>query len=176
MISESSCVLVGKVNKAHGLDGELSISLYSDAYAHNVEVGSCFIFDMDGIFTPFFVRTVRPRGAESLLIAFDGVGSQRQAQEFTGKQIYAIIEQEEVSEEDGLYAGQIIGFTAIDADTGSEIGIVEDIDDATANVLFIVRKPDGTECRIPAAEEFIISISPQEKAILFSLPVGLLDL
>ena len=73
MIKPSDCVLAGKVNKAHGLDGELSISFFSDDIVESVEVGACLIFEVDGIHTPFFVRTVRPRGAEALLVAFDDV-------------------------------------------------------------------------------------------------------
>lgn len=179
MIKPSDCVLAGKVNKAHGLDGELSISFFSDDIVESVEVGACLIFEVDGIHTPFFVRTVRPRGAEALLVAFDDVDTQEQAQAFVGKSVYAVQDgtmDNEADEADGMYAGQIVGYTAVDADTGAVLGRISDIDDATDNVLFIVSRPDGGECRIPAVEYFITSISRADHTISFSLPEGLLDL
>lgn len=178
MIRIGDCDVIGKVNKAHGLDGELSISFFFENAMEAIEPGACLIFDIDGILTPFFARTVRPRGVEALLVALDGVDSQEQAQVFVGKSVYAISGQceEEDEEEDGLYAGQLIGYEAIDADSGQVIGKIEDIDDATDNVLFIVERPQGGECRIPVVDDFIVEISREEKTIKFSLPVGLLDL
>ncbi|MCM1450863.1 MAG: ribosome maturation factor RimM [Clostridium sp.] len=178
MIKASDLSLAGKVNKTHGLDGELSVTFFSDGIADAIGVGTCLIMDIDGIFTPFFVRNARPRGAESLLISFDGAESQEMAQQFVGKSIYALIEHGISSDddEDGLYAGQIVGFKAIDDDNGEPIGIVEDIDDATENVLFIIRRPDGSDCRIPVVDDFIASVSGEDKTISFSLPPGLLDL
>jgi len=178
MIKPSDCEFVGRVNKVHGLDGELSISFFSDALIDAIEPGSCLIFDIDGIHTPFFVRSVRPRGAKALLVAFDDV-DKSQAQAFVGKSVYTISAtdgEDDVDDADGIYAGQIVGYRAIDADQGREIGRITDIDDATDNVLFIIERPDGGECRIPAAEDFITGISKADKSISFSLPAGLLDL
>lgn len=179
MIKPSDCTLVGKVNKTHGLDGELSISFFSENLMDAIEPGECVIFDIEGIYTPFFVRSVRPRGAEALLVAFDDVEGQEQAQAFVGKSVYAVRPGDDEAgddEADGLYAGQLVGYKAIDADTGSEIGVIDDIDDATDNVLFIIRRSDGGECRVPVVDDFIAGISRDDKTIEFSLPVGLLDL
>lgn len=179
MIKPSDCILVGKVNKTHGLGGELSISFFSDELMAAIEPGGCVVFDIDGIYTPFFVRSVRPRAAEALLVAFDDVDDQAQAQAFVGKSVYAVRGSDTAAddeEQDGFYAGQLIGFSAVDADTGSKIGVIADIDDATDNVLFVITRPNGGECRVPVVDDFITSISRDDKTIEFSLPAGLLDL
>ena len=180
MIRPSDCILVGKVNKTHGLDGELSVSFIDDDAYDSMSAGSCVIFDIEGIYTPFFVRSVRPRSAEALLIAFDDVDGQDQAQAFVGKPVYLIrpdaAADGEADGEDGLYAGQVSGYKAIDADTGLEIGVIDDIDDATDNVLFIISRPGGGQCRVPVVDDFIAGISQSDRTISLSLPVGLLDL
>jgi 16S rRNA processing protein RimM len=54
------------------------------------------------------------------------------------------------------------------------LGQITDIDDATLNTLFVVDYQDD-ELLIPACEEFIIDIMPDERRILMQLPEGLLE-
>lgn len=178
MTRPSDCSLCGKVNKTHGLDGELSISFYSERLMESIQPGACLVFEIDGIFTPFFVRAVRPRGAEAFLVALDNVDSQEAAQEFVGKSVYSNLDTgaSDDADPEGMYAGQLEGYTAVNADDGMAIGKIVDIDDATDNVLFVILKPDGKECRIPVVEDFIQSISKRDRRIYFTLPAGLLNL
>lgn len=181
MISASELALVGKVNKTHGVKGELSISFFIDSPQDSIEVGDCLVMDIDGIFTPFFVASVRSRSAEALLIAFDDVDSQEEASQFVGKNVYFVGDEDsdDSEDEDGMYAGQLIGFKAMhinDAGKPELIGEIIDIDDATDNVLFIVELEDGKTAYIPVADELITEISQKNKAITFDLPTGLLTL
>lgn len=181
MISISELALVGKVNKTHGVKGELSISFFIDSPQDSVDVGDCLIMDIDGIFTPFFVASVRSRSAESLLIAFDDVESQEEASQYVGKNVYFVgnDDDSDYEDEEGWYAGQLIGYKAMQLnETGSLeiIGEIIDIDDATDNVLFIVELEDGKTAYIPVADELISDISPKNKTITFDLPTGLLTL
>lgn len=179
MILASDLAPAGKVNKTHGIGGELSISFHDDAPA--IEPGVCLIMSIDGIFTPFFAATVRPRSSEALLVKLDGVDSQEQAAQYVGHEIYmpkdAMASDDDADEPDedseGLYASDLIGYEAIDPQ-GEAIGHIADIDDATENVLFVVERPDGKTAYIPVADEFITEISTHDKKITFDLPEGLL--
>lgn len=180
MIEAADLTMVGKVNKTHGICGELSMSFFSQNIMDAIEPGACMIFDIDGIFTPFFVGAVRPRGNESLLVTFDGEGSQEQASFFVGRTAFMLTQslpaQEEVDdEEDGLYAGQLIGYQAIDAADNKLIGEIVDIDEQTQNVLFIIERPQGDTVYIPVADEFIQDLSTENKTITFDLPEGLIS-
>ena len=75
----------------------------------------------------------------------------------------------EVEEEDSL-----IGYTIIDRNYGV-LGKVIDIDDQTANVLFIVEYNDS-ELMVPAAEDLVEAIDDEEKTIIMNLPQGLINL
>lgn len=177
MILASDLASAGKVNKTHGIGGELSISF--SAGAPDIEPGACLIMSIDGIFTPFFAQTVRPRSSEALLVKLDGVDSQEEAAQYVGREVYLPIddmeedEEDEHADEDGFYASDLIGFEAIDPE-GATIGRIVDINDATENVLFVVERPDGSVAYIPVADEFITEISTQNQNITFDLPEGLL--
>ncbi|MDE7376776.1 MAG: ribosome maturation factor RimM [Muribaculaceae bacterium] len=178
MIDPASLALVGKVNKTHGVKGELSISFSADDPSELLADGGCLIMDIDGLFTPFFVASSRPRGSESLLVRFDGVDSQEEAAQFVGKDVYvdaALAYGEEDMPDDGqLYAGQLIGFKAID-ENGDEIGEIVDLDESTDNVLFVLQTPAGL-AYVPVADEFIMEISTKARTVEFDLPEGLLQL
>ena len=123
MITADQLTAIGRVIKPHGVAGEMSIQFTVDSPADTVEAAGCLIFDIDGIFVPFFPDTVRPRGSESLLVKLDGIDSDTDAAQFGGKTVYALTDrlpEEEDDDEldpDNLYAGQLAGFEAYDADT-----------------------------------------------------------
>lgn len=178
MITRADLDLIGKVNKTHGIDGELSISVFDPTLADAIDVDDCLLFDIDGIFVPFFIDGVRPRGNESLLVTFDGESSREEVSRFVGKDVFMRRDRvEELAGEasdEGMYAGSLIGFHAVLSD-GSEIGSIEDIDDSSDNPLFIVGRGEGAKpVLIPIVDDFIVEISGDR--IVFDLPDGLLDL
>lgn len=178
MISRADLALIGKVNKTHGIDGELSVSVFDSAVAEGLVVGDCMLFDIDGIFVPFFIANVRQRGSESLLITFDGESSREAVTPFVGRDVFLRRERVEVlsgdEEDEGLYAGSLISFKAMDVH-GNFIGVIEDIDDSSDNPLFIVSRSEiDRPLLIPIVEDFIREIS--DDTIVFVLPDGLLDL
>lgn len=178
MIDSASLALVGKVNKTHGVKGELSISFAVDSPSDLLSDCGCLIMDIDGLMTPFFAASVRPRGAESLLVRFDGVDTQEEAAQFVGKDVYADVDidgdYDEIEDGEQMYAGQLIGFKAIDED-GQEIGEIVDLDESTDNVLFVLQTPGGL-AYVPVADEFIMEISTKARTVEFDLPEGLLQL
>lgn len=179
MITADLLTAIGRVIKPHGVAGEMSILFTVDSPAMAVEASECLIFDIDGIFVPFFPQSVRTRGADSLLVKLEGIDSDTDAAPLCGKTAYALTDrlplpEEEEIDPDNLYAGQLAGFTAYDADT--EIGTITDIDDTTENVLFIVENAEGRRILVPVADELIEGIDIDTRKIYFSLPQGILDL
>ena len=78
------------------------------------------------------------------------------------------------ADSEGFYLDDLIGFTVIAG--GAPVGEITDYDDSTDNVLFILRRPDGSEALIPASDDFIDSVDTQERTIAMTLPEGLLAL
>jgi 16S rRNA processing protein RimM len=173
MIKDSQLTSIGKVNKTHGIRGELSVLTYADLDIMQLK---CVVFDVDGIFVPFFVNSSRPRSAESELITLDGVDSDVQASQFVGKEVYALSDDIEVDEDgDGYYLDDFVGYTVKDTD-GTMIGVIDGYDDSTANVLFFVTTPQDKTVYVPVAPEFFVDINHDDKLVVMNLPTGLLDM
>lgn len=172
MIRENEITSVGSFLKPHGIKGEIAAEL--DIDCEEVDNLTCIICEMEGIFVPFFINNARSKGRDTVLLTVDGVKDEKEAAMFTGKTIYALsseVEQEGISE--GMYVTDLAGFTVIEEETGT-VGIIDYVDDSTANILFVVKDKDGETIYIPAAEEFITGLDPDDKTITMRLPDGLL--
>ncbi|MDE7180875.1 MAG: ribosome maturation factor RimM [Muribaculaceae bacterium] len=175
MITKEEIVEIGKFQKTHALKGELNAIL--DVDVDYAEEDYPMIVDVDGIYVPFYVNSIRPKGTETYLISLEGVDSQEDAKEFVNKTIYGL--RKDVGEyfetEDLDLASDFVGYELVDSEFG-KVGKVIGVDDSTANVLFIVETPDGNTVYVPVAEEFIMNIDDEARRIATSLPEGLINL
>lgn len=172
MIRENEITSVGSFLKPHGIKGEIAAEL--DIDCEDVDNLTCIICEMEGIFVPFFINNARSKGRDTVLLTVDGVKDEKEAAMFTGRTIYALsseVEQEGIGE--GMYVTDLAGFT-VDAEGAGTIGIIDYVDDSTANILFVVKDKDGETVYIPAAEEFITGLDLDDKTVTMRLPDGLL--
>ncbi len=175
MIKKEDIVAIGKFQKTHALKGELNALLDIDGdYAAD---GHPLIIDIDGIYVPFYAETVRPKGAESFLVKLRDIDSQEKAQEFVNKEIFGLRSDlvEYFDDPDMEIVADFVGYKVVDSRLGV-IGSIEDVDDSTANVLFVVATDDGETVYIPVAEEFINAVDDERKVVETTLPEGLVDL
>lgn len=174
MIDVERLIAIGEILKPHGINGELSATIDSDADAESL---SCIFLKVDGLFVPFFVEGIRRRGAEGVLLTIDGIDTEIKAKAMSRKEIFVLDDDPAAparDDSDGFYAEDLIGFEIL-TDGGERIGEIMDVDDSTANVLFIVGRADGSEALIPVADEFILSLDPESKQLTMKLPDGLLS-
>lgn len=178
MIRKEQLTDIGRFGQPHGIKGEINATV-----DQGVDVDSlrCIVCDIDGIFVPFFVESIRPRSATSLLLTIDGIADESEAGLLQNKIIYALSCElgdmaDESGDDDGFYAEDLVGFTVSD-NSKMLSGVIEGVDDSTDNVLFIVR-PDSSPrtILIPVAEELIDDIDVDNRHISFDLPDGFLDI
>lgn len=177
MITIDQLTEIGKFNAPHGIHGEIAATIDFDV---DLAALHCIVVEMDGIFVPFFINTLRPRNHASLLLTIDGITDEKQASELTNKLIYALSEEfpedeEEIIDDDGFFAADLIGFDVKDVDE-KLAGKIVDIDDSTENVLFIVDSDDDKRILIPVADEYIEAIDAANRLLTVNLPDGFLDI
>lgn len=163
----------GEFNKPHGIKGEISAS-----FDPRVDVGAlkCVVAEVNGLFVPFFIDAIRSRGADAVLLTIDGITDENEAKLLSRKPLYLLNGDAALAaddEDDGFYAEDLVGFGALDED-GAVIGKIAGVDSTTANVLFVIDRPDGSEALVPVADEFIDGIDPESATITLRLPDGLL--
>ena len=143
---------------------------------------------MDGIYVPFYVKSVRPKGLHGSLILIDGVESVDDTSRFINKPFYLmrrdVAEYMEVEEDELDQADDFIGYLVEDPEAGV-VGKVVDVDDSTANILLVVQPDEEDEenvLYIPFAEDLIEDVEDYDDdseipgKIIMKIPEGLLDI
>lgn len=174
MIKKEDVYQIGKLTKAHGLNGEINFQFTDDVW-DRIE-SDYLICEVDGILVPFFLEEYRFRSDSTALVKFEDLDSADAVRFLINSEVYLEKKHQEELGEDEVSLNYFIGFKMIDGDDDKEIGTIIDIDDNTENWLFIVERPNGEEVMVPAHEEFIAEIKQDEKIMVMDLPLGLLDL
>ena len=178
MINSEQLIEIGRITKLHGLKGEMVVSVFDSVFS-DVERCPYLVCQIDGIYVPFFIDHYRMRSESSMLLQFDDVTTQAQAEPFCGQTLYfdrrcfTPAEAEAYDAESDEEMGYI-GYQIIDRTLGP-LGEITAIDDQTANVLFIVDHL-GDELMIPAADDLVLEIDDSAQTILMDLPPGLVNI
>lgn len=169
MIRKEEIAEIGLFRKPHGVKGEISAEL--DVPADELKSFSAIVCEMEGIYVPFFIESVRQKGQVTALLTIDGFDTDVAVKKFSNKRIYVL--RKELLESDVMEDGLLIGFDILMAD-GKRIGTVTDVDDSTANVLFVVDGNNG-ELYIPVVDDFILEINEQDRFIIVDMPEGMIE-
>ncbi|MDL2323101.1 ribosome maturation factor RimM [Bacteroidales bacterium OttesenSCG-928-A17] len=181
MIKREELTKIGKIKKTHGIKGEVLFEFTDDSFAED----KCdfLIFDLDGIFVPFRITDYRFISNTSALIQLKRIETGEDARTLVGKEVFYPAQHIIPDTSEELFSWDYFrGFTLIDEKLG-KIGTITEIDDSTINILFHVEPDqsenqhiDSSEYLIPASDEFITHINPDQKELFVLLPEGLLEL
>jgi 16S rRNA processing protein RimM len=163
---------IGVVKRTHGVNGEVQITWTNDFYPEEQKLESVFL-QIEGLPIPFFIKSLRSKGSDASLIRFDEIDSIDQADELVGLKILTEVKGKENSDE--LFLDDLVGYTVI-TNIGVTLGVVEEFQDFSGNLVFQVISSAGHEIVIPAAPEFIVDINEDSKTLIMELPEGLADL
>lgn len=176
MIKRDELIRIGQFNKPHGLDGELAFTFTDDVFDRTD--APYIVCEVDGIFVPFFFESYRFRSDSTALVKLLDVDSADDARMFTNLDVY--FAKALIPHEDAMLGGKeyFKGYEIIDRTHGS-LGIVTEVNDETANVLFVVAHHDDLEgdatLLIPAVDALVEKIDEKKRIIYMNLPEGLVE-
>lgn len=148
---------IGRVGRAHGLRGEVAVSLTSDR-AERLAPGAQLLADD----RPVVVASARPH-QQRVLVRFEGVEDRTAAEALQG----AVLRAEALpSEADELWVHELVGAIVCDP-TGAELGVVEAVEANPASDLLVL---DGDRL-VPLT--FVVAHEPGR--ITVEVPEGLFD-
>ncbi len=168
MIRQEEVYKIGRLGKAHGVKGEVSLQFDDDIF-DRVDA-DYLVLEVDGILVPFFIEEYRFRSDTVALVKFEDIDTQQRASELTGCDVYFPRALADEDEEPSL--SMLVGFDLVEANNGRTVGRIAAIDDSTANILFELE--DGR--LIPANDDLIHDIDTKGKVIKMDIPEGLLEL
>lgn len=176
MITREELIAIGHYNKPHGVAGELSATV--DVEIDVLGALSCLVSEMDGIYVPFFVNSLRPKTSETVLLTIDGINSEQEASRLVNHDIYALKrefrQESDDADADGYPLDYFIGFELQDSE-GTRVGEIVQVDEQTENAIFIVDDGEG-ELLLPASDDLIVEFDLDKKVMVMDLPQGILDL
>jgi len=177
--SNPSHLVVGYLNKPHGIKGEIAVSSLTDhpesVFASGVVLylGARDADEPDPDLPPLRVETMRPirRG---LLVRFGGVDDRTQAELLCGRYLFCPIDRLEPLREGEVFYHQLVGM-AVETVAGDDVGTVGEVYELAPADLLQVHGPYGT-VMIPYRPEIVLEVDVEGARLVVDLPEGLLEL
>ncbi len=178
-------ILVGKISKPHGIQGELKVFPYSGDSADFLLYKTVLLCqperkgrhlsteELDSSHE-VEVTGVRPQ-AKFALVFLKGVDSRTLAEELVGLEVWTSKEYLPELETGEFFWHQVEGLTVLTT-AGLQVGIVQGVLDAGGHDILVVKSKYGKEILIPAKDEFLKEINFEAGTIIISPPPGLLEL
>ncbi len=168
MICLEEIAPIGIFGKTHGIKGEINLELNIDFDLENTPY---IIVDIDGIFVPFFIEDYRYKSDTMALVLFEDINTEEQVRPFFGKKAYVKKDALGEDENDEMSINYYVGFTMLTPQR-VVIGQIVEIDDSTANVLFVL----DNDALVPVGAVEVLDLDTDNHTMIVEIPEGLLDI
>ena len=178
-MAHPSHLVVGYLNKPHGIKGEMYVSPLTDhpdsVFASGVvlSLGSADDDEPDPDLPPLRVETTRPFRS-GLLVRFGGVEDRSQAELLAGRYLFCPVEELEPLGEGEVYYHQLLGMR-VETVEGREVGSVSQVYELLPADLLEVRGANGV-VMVPYRREIVVQVDLEGRRLVIDPPDGLLDL
>lgn len=166
-------LVIGRIGKAHGIRGEVTVGLRTDDPEERFAVGTSIRTDPPER-GPVTVRSVRFAGGKAV-VAFDGITDRNSAETLRGTML--VVDTDDLpalDDEDDFYDHELVGMRATHAD-GSTLGTVADVIHGPGGDTLAI-KMDGREVLVPFVRSIVPTIDRSARVLVIDPPEGLLEL
>ncbi|MEP2279130.1 ribosome maturation factor RimM [Maribacter sp.] len=170
---KEDCFYLGNIVSKYSFKGEVLVKLDTDDPEIYENMESVFV-SLGNNLVPFFIKRCRLHKSNLLRIDFEEVKSESDANRIMKSGLYLPLTMLPKLSGNKFYYHEIIGFSMIDSVHG-DIGIIQSVNDTTAQALFEVEK-DGVQLLIPVSDDIITKVDRKNKSIFVTTPDGLVDL
>ncbi len=173
MPSAPERLVVGRILRPHGIRGELSVEVLSDAPERFVPGAEVGVGDPD---SPAPLETAVIRAARQhlgrLLLSFEGVEDRDAADRFRGAWLSIPVASARPLDQGEFWAHQLVGLTVVDHQ-GRQRGRVTDVVPGAAHDLLSVELPGGGSALVPAVAA-LVTVELDAGRVLVDAVPGLL--
>ena len=176
--SEPENLIVGTVQKPHGIKGELFVRLETDrpdtvfAPGRVLCLGDAKGRRSDAVLT---IERARAFKGGMLVKVAEHAGRTPEMEELRGRTLLVPRGEAAPLAEDEVFYHDLVGMRIVTAAEGP-IGVIAEVYDAPSGPLLSVRREGGKELLIPFVRETIRRLDAAEKVLELEVPPGLLDL
>jgi len=168
-------VIVATIGRAHGLRGEVALTLRTDQPEERLRPGTEFEIEIAG--RPRTLTVARTRlQQDRWYVSFEEVSDRTDAESLRGADLEIAVDAEEEADEDpdAWYPSQLKGLAVRHVD-GRELGVVAGVDHYPAQDLLVVRTPDRRRVQLPLVEKLVPEVDLENGVVLADPPGGLFD-
>jgi 16S rRNA processing protein RimM len=165
-------ITIGKVQKPHGVRGELKIEPLTDDPERFLRLSRVFVTSPGGSTRDCPVISVRLMSGTPLL-GLEGYDSPERSRELNGW-LVQVPEEEAVPLPEGQYHWyEIIGMQ-VESESGEKLGTITDIFSTSSNDVYVMEAGER-EIYLPATKDVIRQVDPKAKRMVIRVLDGLLD-
>ena len=176
MIAESDLRMVGRIVKAHGIRGELTVDVSTDSAELRFAPGSVvYVIARDGsVVRSLTVAAARPHTGR-LLVTFEGVEGRDAAESLRGAVLSAnTVDLPPTGDPDEFYDHQLEGLAVRTVD-GAPVGTVREVVHGAGGDLLVIDREGGGEALVPFVREIVPEVDVAGGRVVLDPPEGLLD-
>ena len=165
-------LVVARIGRPHGVRGEVSIEVRTDAPDRRFVPGAAFTTDPAGA-GPLHLESVRDHNG-TLLLGFEGVADRSAAEELRGVLLLATVPVTEDEDPDAWPVAALVGLRAERTD-GRPAGEVVGLEHGAAQDLLVLRQPSGATALVPFVTALVPVVDVEGGRIVLDPPGGLLE-
>jgi 16S rRNA processing protein RimM len=152
-LTSSTDSVIGRIGRAHGIRGEVSVHVLGDARHFEPGSGMC------AGNRQLVVAHARPH-KDTLLVGFEGVDTRNDAEDLRGLELVVPFDGRPALEAGEFWPDDLIGL-AVHGDDGP-LGEVVGVIGGEAQDRLIVRTPAGRTFEVPFVDELVPDVVPEE--------------
>ncbi len=166
-------LVVGKIGRAHGIKGDVSVEVRTDEPELRLGPGAVVLTDPAAT-GPLTVESGKVHSGR-LLLRFAGVNDRNAAEALRGTILIAEVDPEEHPEDpEEFYDHQLIGLDVVLLD-GTLVGELTEVVHLPYQDLLTVKRADGTEVLVPFVTRIVPTIDLENQRAVIDPPPGLID-
>ncbi len=175
--SPDHLLLVGRIVRTHGLNGECKIVPESDDPNRLLNLKRIWLGDTPQTAKSYNVQGTRIHNSKrgtTILMQFAGIHTVTDAEGLGRPQVYADLKDLPPLHPGEFFLHDLIGIEVLTSE-GEFVGILKDIMDTQSYSLYLVQRPEKNEVLIPAVPAFIVSTDLEQRRMVIRTIEGLLD-
>ena len=166
-------LILGKISKPYGLEGELILAL-KPGIEEYIKEGNPLFVELDGQRVPFFLEDIAGLSEKQAIVKLEFVDSLEEAAKLTGCPVFAETHKTENDSKPGVDPGSLVDYSVVDKNLG-ELGVITGYISAEINPLWLIAYR-GKEIMVPAILDFIVNTDYSSRTLTLDLPEGIMDL
>jgi 16S rRNA processing protein RimM len=166
-------LVVGRVERPHGVAGEVSVSIRTD-FPDRFVAGADFLWQNGETRRALRVTSARPHLGR-MLLRFEGIDDLSAARSLAGGDLFIASSDARPAPPGFFYEHEVVGWVCEDR-AGRRLGDVIGLEKGPGSPLLSVETRPGKVALVPFVHGIVVSIDREARRVVLDPPEGLLDL